>query len=170
MRSVELTFDEALDSLIRTDWGRLAQAGVPSLASHTSASNRPHITLAAGNNLAVDAGVQDPWGGLPVDVQFSGAVVFPAGHGKYVLARLVVPSEALLQLHARLHQQCNGAFANTLPDAWTPHVTLARRIPGHLLGTAMDVVDVRAEGKCREARLWDSHTRTISTLGGSPEG
>jgi hypothetical protein len=34
----------------------------------------------------------------------------------------------------------------------------------------MDVVDVRAEGKCTEARLWDSHTRTISTLGGSPEG
>lgn len=170
MRSVELTFGESADSSIRTDWARLLEAGLPSLATHTSPSNRPHITLAAGNNLDLGSAARDLWAGLPVEVRFSGLVVFPAGSGKYVLARLVVPAAGLLQIHARLHGHCTGAFANTLPDAWTPHVTLARRIPGHLLGTAMDALDVRTQGECTAARLWDSPTRTTTTLGGSPEG
>ncbi|WP_163163839.1 2'-5' RNA ligase family protein [Arthrobacter sp. Alg241-R88] len=166
MRSVELTLGESTDSSIRADWARLLEAGLPSLATHTSPSNRPHITLAAGNSLDLRDAVQDLWGGLPIAVRFSGLVVFPAGSGKYVLARLVVPSAGLLQMHARLHQQCTGAFANTLPDAWTPHVTLARRIPGHLLGTAMGVLDVRTQGECTAARLWDSPTRTTTALSG----
>lgn len=166
MRSVELTFGESTDSSIRADWARLLEAGLPSLATHTSPSNRPHITLAAGNSLDLGDAVQDLWGGLPIAVRFSGLVVFPAGSGKYVLARLVVPSAGLLQMHARLHQQFTGAFANTLPGAWTPHVTLARRIPGHLLGTAMDVLDARTQGECTAARLWDSPTRTTTALSG----
>jgi 2'-5' RNA ligase len=169
MRSVELTFGESTDSSIRMDWARLFEAGLPSLATHTSPSNRPHITLAAGNTLALGAAAHDLWGGLPMGVRFSGVVVFPAGSGSYVLARLVVPAAGLLQLHARLHQQCVGAFANTLPDAWTPHVTLARRIPGHLLGTAVGALDVRTEGECTAARLWDSPSRTTTTLSGRPE-
>ena len=167
MRSVELTFGESTDLSIRMDWARLAEAGLPSLAAHTSPSNRPHITLAAGTVLDVGS-VQDLWNGLPLDIRFSGLVVFPAGPGKYVLARLVVPAAGLLELHAQLHQRCVGAYENTLPDAWTPHVTLARRIPGKLLGPAMDALDGRTEGQCIEARLWDSSTRTTTTLGGSP--
>jgi 2'-5' RNA ligase len=170
MRSVELTFGESADSSIRTDWARLLEVGLPSMATHTAPSNRPHITLAAGNQLDLGSAAQDLWGGLPITVRFSGLVLFPAGSGTYVLARLVVPAAGLMQLHARLHQQCTGAFANTLPDAWTPHVTLARRIPGHLLGTAMDALDVQTQGECTAARLWDSPTRTTTTLGGSPEG
>lgn len=168
MRSVELTFGESTDSSIRTDWARLSEAGLPSLATHTSPSNRPHITLAAGNTLDTGS-VQDLWSELPLGIRFSGLVVFPAGPGKYVLARLVVPAAGLLRLHARLHQQCTGSYENTLPDAWTPHVTLARRIPGHLLGPAMDALDRRTEGLCIEARLWDSSTSTTTTLGGSPQ-
>lgn len=164
MYSVELTFEESTDSLIRADWARLAEAGLPSLATHSSPSNKPHITLAAGNNLEIGLGAEDLWGRLPIDVNFSGLVVFPAGPGMYALARLVVLSSSLLELHSRLHQQCPGAFANTLPDAWTPHVTVARRIPGQLLGTAIDVLDVRAEGRCTAARLWDSTTQTITSL------
>jgi 2'-5' RNA ligase len=164
MRSIELTFDESLDRLIRNDWARLADAGLPSLASHTAPSNRPHITLAAGNALTVDSLLQDLHARLPIDVRFSGVVVFPSPQGKFVLARLVVMSRALLELHAGVHRRCTGTFVNTRPDAWTPHVTLARRIPGHLLGAAMESVDARAEGHCIEARLWDSSTRTVTAL------
>jgi 2'-5' RNA ligase len=168
MRSIELTFDASLDALIRSDWARLADAGLPSLASHTAPSNRPHITLAAGNSLSLDADARDVWGGLPVEARFSGVVVFPSPQGRYVLARLVVLSNALLELHAGLHRRCTGAFANTTPGSWTPHVTLARRIPGHLLGAAVDCVDARAEGRCIEARLWDSTTSTVTPLGHPP--
>lgn len=168
MRSIELTFGESTDSAIRTDWARLSEAGLPSLASHTSPSNRPHITLAAGNLLEVGSNLQNLWSGLPLSIGFSGLVLFPAGAGRYVLARLVVPTADLLQLHARLHQLCTGAYEYTLPDAWTPHVTLARRIPGHRLAAALDALEDRAEGQCIEARLWDSSTRTITSLGGRP--
>ena len=168
MRSIELTFEEATDSLIRADWARLAEAGLPSLATHSSPSNRPHITLAAGENLEIGPGAENLWGRLPIDVRFSGLVLFPAAPGRYVLARLVVLSQGLLDLHRRLHRRCPGAFANTLPDAWTPHVTLARRIPGQLLGTALDALDARAEGRCTDVRLWDSTTRTITGLNQGP--
>lgn len=164
MHSVELTFEGSTDALIRTDWARLAEAGLPSLAGHTSPSNRPHITLAAGNSLEIGPGAEDPWARLPIDVRLSGLVLFPAASGKYVLARLVVLSDALLELHRSLHQQCTGAAAHTLPQAWIPHVTLARRIPGPLLATAVDILEVQAEGRCTGARFWDSTTRTVTDL------
>jgi len=165
MRSIELVFDSSTDSLIRADWVRLQAAGLPSLAAHTSPSNRPHITLAAGADLRADGDGQ--WQALPMDITFSGAIVFPAGPGRYVLARAVLLTAPLLDLHRRLHRDLSGALPLTLPGAWTPHVTISRRIPGHQLGTAMDLLDLRLEGRCTGARLWDSSTRAISPLGES---
>lgn len=107
MRSIELVFDDATDSLVRADWAPLAAAGLPSLAAHTSASNSPHITLAAGPDLiAADEG---PWEGLPIDVIFSGAIVFPAGTGRYVLARSVL----------------------LISPCWTCTASSTRACPGH---------------------------------------
>jgi len=77
MRSVELVFDDPTDSRIRADWARLQAAGLPSLAAHTSPSNSPHITLAAGGELELTA--EGPWQALPLDITFSGAIVFTAG-------------------------------------------------------------------------------------------
>ena len=170
MRSIELVLDASSDSLIRADWSRLAAAGVPSQAGHTSPSNSPHITLATGPDLTVqDLTVpdyaDDLWQGLPLGVGFSGIQVFPSGAGKYVLARSVVVTAALLDLHRALHDQVEGALPLTMPDAWTPHVTLARRVPGHLLGAALDLLELRWEGECTAARHWDSSTRIITSLG-----
>jgi len=162
MRSIELVFDGSTDSLIRADWARLQAAGLPSLVAHTSPSNSPHITLAAGADLQGDG--DGPWQALPIDITFSGAIVFPAGQGKYVLARAVLLTAPLLDLHRCLHHDLSGALPLTLPGAWTPHVTVSRRIPGHQLGTAMDLLDLRLEGRCTAARLWDSSTRAISPL------
>lgn len=166
MRSVDLTFEDSADQAIRNDWAALAGLGLPSLASHTSPSNRPHITLVAGAELVVAPGAQEIEDLLPIVVGFSGLVAFPAGRGKFVLARLVVPSRDLLQLHARLHRHSRGAYTHTGPDAWTPHVTLARRMTSEQLGAAVDALDVMPAARCTEARLWDSSTRTITPLGG----
>ena len=38
MRSIELVFDDPTDFLIKADWARLADAGLPGLAAHTSPS------------------------------------------------------------------------------------------------------------------------------------
>jgi len=52
VRSIELTFDEETESAVRADWRALAGAGLPSLARHSGPTNRPHLTLAAGDDLA----------------------------------------------------------------------------------------------------------------------
>lgn len=165
MRSIELVFDAYTDSLIRADWARLQAACLSSLATHASPSNSPHITLAAGADLYADR--IGPWEALPLDITFSGAIVFPAGAGKYVLARAVLLTSALLDLHRSLHQGLSGAAPLTVPGAWTPHVTISRRLPGDQLGTALALLDLRVEGQCTGARLWDSATKTITPLAGS---
>ena len=58
-QSVELLLDEGLDALVRSDWDALAVAGLPSQGRHRSASNRPHVTLAAMK--AVDAALEPQW-------------------------------------------------------------------------------------------------------------
>ncbi|MEQ7739520.1 2'-5' RNA ligase family protein, partial [Escherichia coli] len=137
MRSIELVFDDSTESVIRSDWARLAVAGIPSLAGHASASNRPHITLAAGPDLPLSghqilsgsghhilAGHPGGlWRDLPFDVEFSGMQVFAAAAGKYVLARSLVMTGPLFHLHRALHEGITEAAPLTLPDAWTPHVT-----------------------------------------------
>lgn len=163
MRSIELVFDDATDSAIRADWSRLAATGIPSLAGHTAPSNSPHITLAAGAGLPVALHARF-WEDLPLDVELSGVQVFPAGAGKYVLARSVVMSAALFGLHRSLHEDLPEALPLTRPDAWTPHVTLARRVPAALLGTAMDLLELRLQGQSAGARVWDSEARTITQL------
>lgn len=165
MRSIELVFDDRTDALLRADWARLEAAGLPSMAAHTSPSNSPHITLAAGADL--QSGQEGPWQALPLDITFSGAIVFPAGAGRYVLARSLLLTAPLLDLHRHLHQGLAGALPLTLPEGWTPHVTISRRIPGHQLGTAMDLLDLRVEGRCTATRLWDSSTKTITLLAGA---
>lgn len=167
MHSIELTFEDATDSAIRSDWARLAEAGVPSLAGHTSPSNSPHVTLAAGPDLHLPDTLQGLWERLPLDISFSGVHIFPARPGTYVLARSVIVTSPLLEVHRFLHQHISGALPLTRPDAWTPHVTLARRVPGHQLGMAMDLLELRLEGRCTEARLWDSNTKTLTRLGSS---
>ncbi|TLM75471.1 2'-5' RNA ligase family protein [Pseudarthrobacter sp. NamB4] len=164
MHSIELTFEDSTDKAIRSDWARLAAAGVPSLAIHTSPSNSPHITLAAGPELRLPTTLKDLWQRLPVDIDFSGVQVFGARTGTYVLARSIVVTRPLLELHRLLHEEISGALPLTRPGAWTPHVTLARRIYGHQLGTALDLLDLRMEGVCTRARLWDSGTRTLTPL------
>lgn len=163
MRSIELVFDDSTDSAIRADWSRLAAAGIPSLAGHTSPSNSPHITLAAGAALpaAVPPGLE---GALPLDIVFSGVLVFPAGAGKYVLARAVVMAGRLLDLHRDLHAGLSESLPLTRPGNWTPHVTLARRVPAARLGAAVDLLDLRLQGQSTGARLWDSESRTITVL------
>lgn len=163
MRSIELVFDDSTDSAIRADWSRLAAAGIPSLAGHTSPSNSPHITLATGSDLPV-AGHARLWEELPLDVELPGVQVFAAGSGKYVLARSVLMTAALFGLHRSLHEGLPEALPLTRPDAWTPHVTLGRRVPAALMGTAMDLLELRLQGRCTGARMWDSEARTSTRL------
>jgi hypothetical protein len=162
MRSIEVTFDPATDAAIRADWAALAEAGLPSLASHTSASNRPHISLAVGPDL--DPGAAEAFRALPLELRFAGYVTFTPRHGIHVLARSVIVSRSLLELHTSVHTTLSGALDITLPDRWTPHVTLARRLTPEQLAAALAVLPAASDGLVTGARLWDNETRALTTL------
>jgi len=173
VRSIELTFDPLFDAAFRAEWAALETAGVPNLGRHTGASNRPHLTLAAGPALEITddltavfgRGTPHPLVPLPVDISVSGLLLFRAGSGRFVLARPVVMSEKLLALHRAVLEQAPGAVELTQPDQWTPHVTLARRLNAAQVAGALDVLgEPPAPGRCVAARFWNGETKTLTAL------
>lgn len=144
VHSVELLFDPDTDAVIRKSWDDLTEAGVRSQAAHTAPSNRPHVTLAVAESM--DESVHDALrplsGRLPLPCTVGAPMLF--GRRDFTLVRLVVPSAELLSLHAEVLDAClphmpNGPLPHSDPGQWTPHVTLARRVPAEQLQAALTV-------------------------------
>ena len=178
VQSVELLLEPDAEQRVRDEWTVLAAAGLPSLATQHSETSRPHVTLAvadAGLEPAVDAlnAVFRGWHlaerGMAVVV--GSPVLFGGHHCRWVLARLVVPSRPLITLHSAVHRAIDAAAPDarvveqTRPDAWTPHVSLARRVAADRMGDALSHVDP-SPLRCRVtgARLWDSAAKTVTPL------
>jgi hypothetical protein len=179
MRSIELTFDPATEAAFRAEWATLQAAGVPNLGRHPDASNRPHLTLAAGPALELSSPLIDLFSRdrpepraqpgrpdlLPVELRVSGVLLFRAGAARFVLARPVVMSDALLALHRQVLLQAPGAVDLTQVDRWTPHVTLARRLSAAQVAEAVDLLgEPPAPGQCVAARFWNGETKTLTAL------
>ena len=82
------------------------------------------------------------------------------GRSKAVLARLVVPSAELLDVHTEVHRLClphlhPGPMANVLPGRWTPHVTMARRVHPDQVGRALQIVGQEMAGSVVGLRRWN---------------
>lgn len=157
MRSIELTFDEATEARVRDDWERLAEAGLPSLALHTAASNRPHLTLVAGAQLVAPSAAII----RPDAVDLAGLLLFPHGD-RFVLAWSVVRSGELDALHRSVQQP--DAQPTSHPDAWTPHVTLSRRLSAAQVSTALPLLGAPFVGRSAGIRFWDGDTKTVTTV------
>jgi hypothetical protein len=89
-----------------------------------------------------------------------------------VLARLIVPTVELLALHADVHRICGphllpGPLPHSLPDQWTAHVTLARRIEGAQLGPVLRIAGQPAaiHGRLAGLRRWDGTERVEYPIG-----
>lgn len=168
--SLEIVFDDEADAAIRAEWAALAAAGLPSQARHTGESNRPHATLLVRPELGVLDG-RPLTAVLPLDLSLGAPVLFGSGRSR-VIARSVVPSSALLRLHESVHALAGegGDGDHTRPGRWTPHVTLARRVPLDRIGDALSVlaesgaVEIRARAVA--IRRWETATRTVSHLAG----
>lgn len=171
--SLEMTFDEASDAAVRREWEALRLAGLPSQADHTGASNRPHVTLLVRAALAPLAGA--PWEDhLPLSLTLGAPILFGT-RGTRVIARSVVPSAALLALHAAAHAEAGipehgNQGDHTAPGAWTPHVTLARRVPLERLSEALAAIADVGESELRvqatQLRRWDAAERRITHVAG----
>ncbi|PNW09814.1 hypothetical protein C1632_05290 [Microbacterium testaceum] len=168
--SLDLVFDDETDAAVRAEWNALLAADLPSQARHRGESNRPHATLLVRSSLA-PFDVADLCGFLPLSLTFGAPLLFGAGRHR-VIARSVVPTAAVLALHARLHELAGpGADVDrTVPGAWTPHVTLARRVPLDRIGEALDALGHHGggdlEARAVAIRRWDAATKTVTDLVG----
>ncbi|WP_336922021.1 2'-5' RNA ligase family protein [Aquipuribacter sp. SD81] len=187
VQSVELLPGGAVEAWVRAQWAALADADLPSLAHHQGETNRPHVTLAVAGSVtadaetALEAALSDgAW--RAAAVRPGGFVVFgPHGRGgRFVLARLAVPSPPLLALHevvARAWQPATDVPPTSRPGAWTPHVTLASRLTAAQLADAVVVAGAVAAPAAYEAdtavpprgvRRWDGDGREERWLTGVP--
>lgn len=168
MRSVEIVFDAASDHAIRRQWAALNDAGVPSLALHTAPSNQPHVTLVAGADLEPVA-LRPEEAVLPDRLDLGGITLFPAGRGRWVLVRAVVVSTALARVHREMAERFPGGLPTTLPDAWSPHITLARRLTASGVAIALDALASAGALEHRSVgvaslRFWNGDERVVSEL------
>lgn len=171
LQSVEIEPDDALDAAVRAEWSVLADAGLPSQVHHAGPTNAPHVTLVVAEEVGdEDAVVEAARGlvGLPLTV---GPVVVLGGRRR-VLARLVVPTVDLLTAQARVHAAlatAPGVPPTSRPDAWVPHVTLARGLDTVQVSAALDLLEGTARrpdlvGSVAAVRRWDPVRREAWTI------
>lgn len=163
--SIELLLSADAEQAVRAEWQALADAGLSSLAAHTAPSNRPHVTLLVRPTLPpIEATGLLARG--PFTVTLGSPLLFGTG-ARRVLARSVVPTRELLDLHAAVHTLAGvGEDApHTAPGLWTPHVTLARRLKTEDAARALPLLADEIGGTARGLRRWDAATATATELG-----
>ena len=162
VHSVELVFDPDTEAAIRHIWDGLREAGIPSQAP----ASRPHATLTVAERIdpEVDQLLSSLADRFPFSCRIGAPLLF--GRSKVVLARLVVPTTALLDVHADVHRLCMphlqpGPMPNALPGQWTGHVTLARRLVPGQLGRALRIAGKPQEiaGSVIGLRRWDGNKK-----------
>ncbi|MBB2990565.1 2'-5' RNA ligase [Mycolicibacterium iranicum] len=173
VHSVELLFDAETDAAVRRLWDDLSDNGIRSLAGHRSESNMPHVTVTVAEDMddAVDEALRPVVKGLPLGCVLGAPMLF--GRGRAVtLVRLVVPSAKLLELHAAVHRIClphmaGGVLPHAEPRQWTPHVTLARRVPLELVPVALAVPGVTDDiaASATALRHWDGNAKVVHPIG-----
>ena len=169
-QSVELLLDEAAEAVVLGEWARLAEAGLPTEQRvEPSPTHRPHVTLWAGPAVPgdVDAGLPALVAGLDLALLLGSLLVFGPRRGQLVLVRQVVASVALLGLQAQVAERCGvEPDSHFTPGRWSPHVTLARRVPvdrlGAVLATLSPLPDL--EARVRTCRRWDGDARVAWDL------
>ncbi|QLY33764.1 2'-5' RNA ligase family protein [Nocardia huaxiensis] len=159
VQSVELILDETSEAEIHRQWQTLAAAGLHA----PSPAHRPHITVAVAQEIwpRLDKTLGQQ-GFQPFPLRLGGLLVF--GARSPILVRAVVPSAELLTLQHKIFEviaACPGIPTNLRPDAWTPHVTLARRLREGQLQAALDAVGSDRDYRATVVgiRRWDGDRR-----------
>ena len=171
VHSVEMLFDADTEAAVERIWHDMLALGIRSQAAHRSPSNRPHITVTVAEQMAdtVDAALRPALARLPLECRIGAPMVF--GVRSITLVRLVVPSAELLDLQADVHRIClahmpDGPLAHTEPGQWTPHVTLARRMPPDQLPQALALpVGAEIRGRITGLRHWDGNRKVVHPIG-----
>jgi hypothetical protein len=163
VHSIELIFDPDTETAVRRIWDDLREAAIPSQAP----ASRPHTTLTVAERIdpEVDALLASLLPRFPVTCRLGAPLFF--GRAKAVLARLLVPTIELLDIHAQVHRIClphlhPGPMPNAQPGEWTAHVTMARRVVPAQMGRAVRIAGKPPEiaGSVIGLRRWDGNARS----------
>lgn len=162
VHSVELVFDPDTEAAVRHIWDGLRDAGIPSQAP----ASRPHATLTVAERIdpVVDSLLASFGDRFPLPCRIGAPLFF--GRAKAVLARLVVPTAELLDVHAEVYRMClphlsPGPMPNASPGHWIGHVTLARRVEPRQMGRAVRIAGKPPEivGRVVGLRRWDGNAK-----------
>ena len=161
LQSFELVPDEEGRALVRALWQELHEAGLPSQADHTAASNEAHLTLAEAESLDPEAPAVEQVGSLlPVTAGVAGLVVL-GGPRLAAVALLVVPPPEVVAAVASL--------PGRRERSWVPHVTLARRLDRRTAGDVVAATGPLPERlRFTELRHWDPARRALTGLRTAP--
>ena len=172
-QSVELLLDQAAEEQLRAEWSALADAGLPTEQRRSSGAggeehHRPHVTLFAGDRIdrAVEPRLAELVAGLDLEVVIGPLVVFGPRRDRCILVRQVLATVALLSLQRRVAACCGAnQYGQFGPGRWSPHVTLARRVPADRLSAAVWLLGDRAvAARVSRCRRWDGDARTAWLL------
>lgn len=165
--ALELSFDAASEAAVVAQWEALRAAGLPSQADHKGMTNAPHLTLVAAQELDPDlADVAAAEIRLPSSLAVRGLVLFGQG-ARTTVAHLVEPDVQLVDATARLRER----LPRLRHPVWTPHVTLARRVPRTQLPDVLRILaEHPAPGVLTATRLrwWDPVSEQIADLATHP--
>ena len=170
VQSVELLLDPISEGRVRYQWQALHSAGLPSEYRAGDGSHRPHLTLLAVDTLPAEAEATLPelMAGLDLTLQLGALMIFGPRRGRVVLVRQVTPSIGLLRLQDQVGEVCGTAVDGHFePGRWSPHVTLARRLPTDQIGRALEVLGRSADqpllARVTKCRRWDG-SRKVAWL------
>lgn len=174
VQAVELTLDAPGDERVREEWAALREAGLPSLADHTGATNRPHVTLHVRDTMtpAAEDGLLRVVRRLPLRLSLGPLVLFHARR-RWVVARHVVVDRPLLELHEEVAEVVGGGGSPlTVPGSWVPHVTLARGVRDEQVAEVLGVLAQAPAYAAQALRLrrWDQEARQAWDVGQASTG
>jgi 2'-5' RNA ligase len=166
MRTVELVCGAALDGAVRDCWARLYAAGLPSLATHSHPTNRPHLTLATAEEFPPGAWerIAAALTALPIEIRADKLVFF--GGAQAMAAWRVVADSVLWEVQAAVWSALDGAQRNPLhePGRWVPHISVARRVHAEQRPVVERVAGAAVRGALVAGRSYDSVSRTVTDL------
>jgi hypothetical protein len=171
VQSVELLLDAHLEAMVRREQQALVDAGVARQLRRGGDPAVPHLTVGVAASIPPD--IEDALRaidhGVGLELRLGGLLLL--GGRSTVLVRVVVPSLRLLEVQATVWETlrgCPGMPDNLAPGAWTPHVTLVRRVRSSDLSTAVDLLGGRtsAGGSVAGMRRWDGDARRAWALDG----
>jgi 2'-5' RNA ligase superfamily len=130
--AVCLLFDARTERALRALWDRLEGLGVPTLRSHTHGRHVPHLSYAVLRGWDLDR-VRDAVcalpAGEPMNLQLDALGTFRRGRTwlvPSVTSELVGRQERVVRAVAAAGADLHKHY---LPGVWTPHCTLAPRVP-----------------------------------------